>query len=666
MGADKKITDLTALASADIADLIEIIDVSEAVAADKNKKITYANLIAPLLQKDGSVGLTGDWDAGSHKITAEQFASDIAIGTAPFEVVSTTVVANLNADLLDGQEGSYYLAAANITAGALDLGANTLTVNSIEIVGADGEVNKAAVEDSGNWDSAYTHISSDGSDHSFIDQAVTEAAYPQFTSINLTNTGQTEFYNTRIKTGAPFVNSDNFIVWEMGGTDSVTSNLQAVRMVAEAGNTWGVGDTPARFFFLTCPDNSSTATEKLRLDSDAVWINFTQATYDFIVRTDNDGYGLYVAGATNRVAINQNNPQAKFEVLDATLDQFRITHTHNVDYAVLSVDTNGLLDIEASGSKILMVSNDVVLGNAMSLQSYEFGTTTARALIQNSASDQIVIGPGTGAMSQIKFRTNEGFNGEVAFTTSGYEFNQQNRAGHDFVINGTNNDQVVFNSGVEAFAVGKDPSTKYAKLEVIDGTDPQLRITHTENIDWLQISVDSSGDGLLQASNGHIVIRDTEAPEQTLGLLHIKQDAESNSSGIRLEGPENGGSNIIGNIYMIDTDSTMNLARGGGTLSIHNTYIEMAENANADCTVGIAGSSAAAKLHVDQSASDGARPVLYLDQADIDQEMIEFNTTIGVGNAIEAVGAKTLTTTHFIKVTLPGPLTRYIPAGTIA
>ena len=71
-------------------------------------------------------------------------------------------------------------------------------------------------------------------------------------------------------------------------------------------------------------------------------------------------------------------------------------------------------------------------------------------------------------------------------------------------------------------------------------------------------------------------------------------------------------------------------------------------------------------LVVDQPSTTAAVPVLTLDQADVSEEMIEFVSTIGVGNAIEAVGAKTLTTTHFIKVTLPGGLTRYIPAGTIA
>ncbi|MCK5607123.1 hypothetical protein KAR91_34890 [Candidatus Pacearchaeota archaeon] len=40
--------------------------------------------------------------------------------------------------------------------GSLDIGTYNFIVNSIEIVGSDGEVNKAAVEDSGNWDAAYS------------------------------------------------------------------------------------------------------------------------------------------------------------------------------------------------------------------------------------------------------------------------------------------------------------------------------------------------------------------------------------------------------------------------------------------------------------------------------------------------------------------------------
>jgi hypothetical protein len=48
-----------------------------------------------------------------------RITSTVAIGTAPFTVTSNTVVTNLNADLLDGQEGSYYRDAGNINAGTL-------------------------------------------------------------------------------------------------------------------------------------------------------------------------------------------------------------------------------------------------------------------------------------------------------------------------------------------------------------------------------------------------------------------------------------------------------------------------------------------------------------------------------------------------------------------
>jgi len=82
--------------------------------------------------------------------------------------------------------------------------------------------------------------------------------------------------------------------------------------------------------------------------------------------------------------------------------------------------------------------------------------------------------------------------------------------------------------------------------------------------------------------------------------------------------------------------------------------------------VGIGTASPSGRLHIDQASATGANPVLFLDQADVSEEMIQFATTIGAGNAIEAVGAKVLTITHFIKVTLPGALTRYIPVGTIA
>lgn len=86
------------------------------------------------LLADGSVPLTANWDAGAYTIRGTQFISDIAIGTAPFVVTSTTVVANLNADTLDGIEGAAFLLADGTVAlaGAWDMGSQALTNVNID------------------------------------------------------------------------------------------------------------------------------------------------------------------------------------------------------------------------------------------------------------------------------------------------------------------------------------------------------------------------------------------------------------------------------------------------------------------------------------------------------------------------------------------------------
>jgi len=78
-----------------------------------------------VVKHNGSVALTANWLAG-YKITAAQIASSIAVGTAPLEVVSTTVVTNLNADLLDGVHSSAL--EPTVTKGNLTAGSNKISI----------------------------------------------------------------------------------------------------------------------------------------------------------------------------------------------------------------------------------------------------------------------------------------------------------------------------------------------------------------------------------------------------------------------------------------------------------------------------------------------------------------------------------------------------------
>jgi hypothetical protein len=75
--ADRKITDLTALTTPASADVLPIVDVSEAAAADKNKKITVGELFkgvpdgtaaAPSVAFTGSGTDTGIYSPGVDQV----------------------------------------------------------------------------------------------------------------------------------------------------------------------------------------------------------------------------------------------------------------------------------------------------------------------------------------------------------------------------------------------------------------------------------------------------------------------------------------------------------------------------------------------------------------------------------------------------------------------
>jgi len=82
------------------------------------------------LLADGTIPLTADWDAGAFEIRAETFESDVATGTAPFTIASTTVSTNLNADLLDGESATAFQDASAVldTYAGIDPSANVQTL----------------------------------------------------------------------------------------------------------------------------------------------------------------------------------------------------------------------------------------------------------------------------------------------------------------------------------------------------------------------------------------------------------------------------------------------------------------------------------------------------------------------------------------------------------
>ncbi len=128
--ADQKISQLTELTTPANGDYFPIVDISE-IDANKNKRITYANL-------------------GGTKVAIDASAVSGYIGAAYNDGVLRT---DTTLDYTDG--------------------GNFVTL------GLDSTLKS-------NYDSAYSHISTNGSSHTYIDQDVTSGSSPTFDGANLT------------------------------------------------------------------------------------------------------------------------------------------------------------------------------------------------------------------------------------------------------------------------------------------------------------------------------------------------------------------------------------------------------------------------------------------------------------------------------------------------
>jgi len=166
--------------------------------------ISDDKLATSYLKADGSRELSASWDAGSHQIRAETFQSDVATGTAPLTVASSTKVTNLNADLLDGAELS--------TDTVADPGVDT----KIPTEQAVREALTALVAD--GWIAAgetWTYASADSPTFTFTISGDKTSKYGAGMRIKLTQSSTVKYFIiTKVAYSAP-----NTTVTVYGGTD---------------------------------------------------------------------------------------------------------------------------------------------------------------------------------------------------------------------------------------------------------------------------------------------------------------------------------------------------------------------------------------------------------------------------------------------------------------
>lgn len=114
------------------------------VAMGNWRNVNYGNALLPVDATGNGVNNTIAAGSSSYRFSntysvlgnfSGQITSTLITGTAPFSIASTTKVANLNADFLDDQTGSYYQNSDNQSAGTLPTGRLAGSYTGITAVG---------------------------------------------------------------------------------------------------------------------------------------------------------------------------------------------------------------------------------------------------------------------------------------------------------------------------------------------------------------------------------------------------------------------------------------------------------------------------------------------------------------------------------------------------
>lgn len=225
-------------------------------------------------------------DAGLSATTGAfsgQISSTLAIGTAPFAITSTTKVANLNADLLDDQEGSYYLNAGNLTGTLSDsrLSNNVPLLNAANVFS--------------NVLNTFQNIAlATGMVTLSAGTAITAGSYQIGRDLDATNQ-----MHLNVPTGAGYEFSFNDVAkttissggnWTISGTAS-TSDLPKIMSITPPNNTGTTASTDNPQFNF----GASTQTHAAGAITNASYFNIGSPTFAFNgASTITNAYNLYV------------------------------------------------------------------------------------------------------------------------------------------------------------------------------------------------------------------------------------------------------------------------------------------------------------------------------------------------------------------------------------
>ena len=293
--ADRKISDLTALTTPASGDYLPIVDISEAAAASKNKRITIEELMRGM--PDGtaaapSIAFESDPNTGIYSPGADQLAIStngtgrlfvdasgrVGIGTSSptFNLVSASnttdggwLYSSVSVSTLG--LGGYSLAGDGAFQLKYDRSTGDITFNGGS---RDTPVERVRIDGSGRLlvgaSSSSNFIGTGFGSQFQVQESTGLLALGIERPTNDTSGPSINFRKTRATSagGVTVVqNGDNVAELRFSGTDG-TGSIQAAGIIAAVDGTPGANDMPGRLVFSVTADGAASPTEALRISND--------------------------------------------------------------------------------------------------------------------------------------------------------------------------------------------------------------------------------------------------------------------------------------------------------------------------------------------------------------------------------------------------------------
>ena len=262
--ADRKITDLTALTTQASGDVLPIVDVSEAAAADKNKKITISNLFqgipVPVLVNQASV--LSDVSSPQIETTGDIVINSSTTGSGQtaslnlYHLVSNNAATRPGGRISSVAEGTYTAGSASTSDSALTF-STTLNATLSE---------RVRIDSSGRLLVGTTSARSTTGFGQPRLQLVGNYERSLLLTNNENNTNTCGIVISKIRNTSIVQNNDTLGYIIFAGYDGDQDRAGAY-IFAQVDGTPGGNDMPGRLIFSTTADGASSPTERMRITS---------------------------------------------------------------------------------------------------------------------------------------------------------------------------------------------------------------------------------------------------------------------------------------------------------------------------------------------------------------------------------------------------------------